>query len=65
MDFHTTDGLLFAFSFSEVFVGALEAFLKGDLRLPVKVAFGFGVVQVGAVDVALSGFIVGGNDLFT
>ena len=30
----------------------------------MKVAFGFGVVQGRAVDVALSGFIVGGNDLF-
>ena len=64
MGFHTTDGLLFAFSFRKVFVGAPEAFLKGDLRLPVKVAFGFGIVQGGAVDVALSGFIVGGGDLF-
>ena len=64
MGFHTADGLLFAFSFREVFVGAPEAFLEGDFRLPVKVAFGFGVVQGGAVDVALSGFIVGGGDLF-
>ena len=64
MGFHTADGLLFAFSFSEVFVGAPEAFLKGDLRLPVKVAFGFGVVQGGTVDIALSGFIIGGDDLF-
>ena len=62
--FHAADGLLFAFSFSEVFVGAPEAFFEGDLRLPVKVAFGFGVVQGGAVDVALSGFIVDGGDLF-
>ena len=62
--FHTADGLLFAFSFRKVFVGAPEAFLEGDLRLPVKVAFGFGIVQGGTVDVALSGFIVGGNDLF-
>lgn len=30
----------------------------------MKVAFGFGVVQGRAVDVALSGFIVGGDDLF-
>ena len=30
----------------------------------MKVAFGFGVVQGGAVDIALSGFIVGGDDLF-
>lgn len=64
MGFHTADGLLFAFSFRKVFVGAPEAFLKGDFRLPVKVAFGFGVVQGGAVDVALSGFIVGGSNLF-
>ncbi len=62
--FHTSDGLLFAFSFSEVFVGAPEAFFEGDFRLPVKVAFGFGVVQGGAVDVTFSGFIVGGDDLF-
>ena len=62
--FHTADGLLFAFSFRKVFVGAPETFLKGDSRLPVKVAFGFGVVQGGAVDVAFSGFIVGGGDLF-
>ena len=62
--FHAADGLLFAFSFRKVFVGAPEAFLEGDLRLPVKVAFGFGVVQGGAVDVALSGFIIGGNYLF-
>lgn len=65
MDFHTADGLLFAFSFREVFVGAPESFLEGDLRLPLEIAFRFGVVQGGAVDVALSGFIVGGNDLFT
>ena len=64
MGFHTADGLLFAFSFSEVFVGAPESFFEGDLGLPVKVAFGFGVVQGGTVNVALSGFIVGGNDLF-
>ena len=62
--FHTADGLLFAFSFSEVFVGAPEAFFEGDLRLPVKVAFGFGVVQGGAVDVTFSGFVVGEGDLF-
>ena len=31
----------------------------------MKVAFGFGVVQGGAVDVAFSGFVVGGGDLFT
>ena len=30
----------------------------------MKIAFGFGVVQGRAVDVALSGFIVGGGDLF-
>ena len=30
----------------------------------MKVAFGFGVIQGGAVDIALSGFVVGGNDLF-
>ena len=30
----------------------------------MKVAFRFGVVQGGAVDIALSGFIVGGDDLF-
>lgn len=30
----------------------------------MKVALGFGVVQGGAVDVALSGFVVGGGDLF-
>lgn len=64
MGFHTADGLLFAFSFSEVFVSAPESFFEGDLRLPVKVAFGFGVVQGGAVDVTFSGFIVGGDDLF-
>ena len=64
MGFHTADGLLFAFPFREVFVGAPEAFFEGDLRLPMKVAFRFGVVQGGAVDVALSGFVVGGNDLF-
>ena len=64
MSFHAADGLLFAFSFRKVFVGAPEAFLKGDFRLPVKVALGFGVVQGGAVDIALSGFIVGGVDLF-
>ena len=64
MDFHTADGLLFAFSFSEVFVGALEAFLKGDFRLPLEIAFRFGIVQGGTVDVALSGFVVGGGDLF-
>lgn len=65
MGFHTADGLLFAFSFSEVFVGAPEAFFERGFRLPVEVAFCFGVVQGGAVDIALSGFIVGGNDLFT
>ena len=64
MGFHTADGLLFAFSFREVFVGAPESFLEGDLRLPVKVAFRFGVVQGGAVDIAFSGFVVGGGDLF-
>lgn len=64
MDFHTADGLLFAFSFREVFVGAPESFFEGNLRLPVKVAFRFGVVQGGSVDVALSGFVVGGGDLF-
>ena len=64
MDFHTADGLLFAFSFRKVFVGAQEAFLEGDLRLPVEIAFRFGVVQGGTIDVALSGFIVGGDDLF-
>ena len=63
--FHAADCLLFAFSFRKVFVGAPEAFLEGDLRLPLEIAFRFGVVQGGAVDVALSGFIVGGNDLFT
>ena len=56
--------LLFAFPFRKVFVGAPESFFEGDLRLPVKVALGFGVVQGGAVDIALSGFIVGGGDLF-
>ena len=56
--------LLFAFPFRKVFVGAPESFFEGYLRLPVKVAFGFGVVQGGAVDVALSGFIVGGSNLF-
>ena len=30
----------------------------------MKVAFGFGIVQGGAVDVTLSGFVVGGGDLF-
>ena len=30
----------------------------------MKVAFGFGIVQGGAVDVTFSGFVVGGNDLF-
>ena len=64
MGFHAADGLLFAFPFRKVFVGAPEAFLKGDFRLPVKVALGFGVVQGGAVDVTFSGFVVGGNDLF-
>lgn len=64
MSFHTADGLLFAFSFRKVFVGTPKAFLKGDLRLPLEIAFGFGVVQGRAVDVALSGFIVGGDDLF-
>lgn len=64
MGFHTADGLLFAFSFRKVFVGAPESFFEGDLRLPVEVALGFGVVQGGAVDIALSGFIVGGGDLF-
>ena len=64
MGFHAADGLLFAFSFREVFVGAPESFFEGDLRLPMKVALGFGVVQGGAVDIALSGFVVGGGDLF-
>ena len=64
MGFHTADGLLFAFSFRKVFVGAPESFFEGDLRLPVKVAFRFGVVQGGAVDITLSGFIIGGGDLF-
>ena len=62
--FHTAVGLLFPFSFSKVFVGAPETLFEGDLGLPVKVAFGFGVVQGGAVDVAFSGFIVGRDDLF-
>ena len=62
--FHAADGLLFAFSFSEVFVGAPEAFFEGDLGLPLEIAFRFGVVQGGTVDVALSGFIVGRDDLF-
>ncbi len=62
MGFHTADGLLF--SFRKVFVGAPESFFEGDLRLPVKVAFRFGVVQGGAVDITLSGFIIGGGDLF-
>ena len=62
MGFHTADGLLF--SFRKVFVGAPESFFEGYLRLPVKVAFDFDVVQGGAVDVALSGFVVGGGDLF-
>ena len=62
--FHATDGLLFAFSFSKVFIGAPESFFEGSLRLPVKIAFGFGVVQGGAVDVTFSGFVVGGDDLF-
>ena len=64
MGFHTTDGFLFAFSFRKVFVGAPEAFLKGDFRLPLEIAFRFGIVQGGTVDVALSGFVVGGGDLF-
>ena len=64
MGFHTADGLLFAFPFRKVFVGAPEAFFEGDFGLPVKVAFGFSVVQGGAVDVAFSGFIVGRDDLF-
>ena len=64
MGFHTADSLLFAFSFRKVFVGAPEAFFERDFGLPVEVAFGFGVVQGGAVDVALSGFIIGGGDLF-
>ena len=64
MGFHTADGLRFAFSFRKVFVGAPESFFEGDLRLPVKVAFGFCVVQGGTVDVALSGFVVGGDDFF-
>ena len=53
MGFHTADGLLFAFSFRKVFVGAPEAFFEGDFRLPLEIAFRFGVVQGGAVDVAL------------
>ena len=64
MGFHTADGLLFAFPFRKVFVGAPEAFFEGDFRLPLEIAFRFGVVQGGAVDVALSGFIIGGDDLF-
>ena len=64
MGLHTADGLLFAFPFRKVFVGAPEAFFEGDLGLPLEIAFRFGVVQRGAVDVALSGFIVGGDDLF-
>lgn len=56
--------LLFAFPFRKVFVGAPESFFEGYLRLPSEIAFGFGVVQGGTVDVALSGFIVGGDDLF-
>ena len=62
--FHTADGLLFAFSFRKVFVGAPESFFEGNFRLPSEIAFGFGIVQGGAVDVALSGFIMGGDDLF-
>ena len=62
--FHTADGLLFAFSFRKVFVGAPEAFFEGDFGLPLEIAFGFGVAEGGTIDVALSGFIVGGNDLF-
>ena len=64
MGFHAADGLLFSFSFRKVFVGAPESFFKGDLRLPLEIAFGFGIVQGGAVDVTFSGFVVGGNDLF-
>ena len=64
MGFHAADGLLFAFSFRKVFIGAPEAFFEGDLGLPLEIAFRFGVVQGGAVDVALSGFIIGGDDLF-
>ena len=60
--FHTADGLLF--SFRKVFVGAPESFFEGDFRLPSEIAFGFGIVQGGAVDVTFSGFVVGGNDLF-
>ena len=37
--------LLFAFPFHKVFVGAPESFFEGDLRLPVKVALGFGVAN--------------------
>lgn len=64
MDFHAADGLLFAFSFRKVFVGAPEAFFEGDLGLPLKIAFRFGVVQGGTVDVTFSGFVVGRDDLF-
>ena len=64
MGFHAADGLLFAFSFRKVFVGAPEAFFEGDLGLPLKIAFRFGVVQGGTVDVAFSGFIIGGDDFF-
>ena len=65
MGFHAADGLLFAFPFRKVFIGTPKAFFEGDFGLPLEIAFRFGVVQGGAVDVALSGFIIGGNDLFT
>lgn len=62
--FHAADGLLFAFPFRKVFVGAPEAFFEGDLGLPMEIAFRFGVVQGGAVDVTFSGFVVGRDDFF-
>ena len=62
--FHTTDGLLFTFPFRKVFIGAPEAFFEGDFGLPLEIAFRFGVVQGGAVDVAFSGFIIGRDDFF-
>lgn len=64
MGFHAADGLLFAFSFRKVFVGAPEAFFEGDFGLPLKIAFRFGVVQGGTVDVTFSGFVVGRDDFF-
>lgn len=64
MGFHAADGLLFAFSFRKVFVGAPETFFEGDFGLPLEIAFRFGVVQGGAVDVAFSGFVVGRDDFF-